>query len=344
MKRSNVARAACGVAAAACALVGGQTRASADAPDKTAWFSTVPGGIFPPAPLLPAGDLSVGAGPAGSTTSFSAVQYALGAPEAVLTLTVDVANSQGTPQVVACPTTSPWSAGPDQSPSAAPTYDCSSPRSVKGQLSADGKTITFRLGPGQGSKDGGFSLAVVPDPTATSPFQLDVVAPKQDSLVAASPGPTAASTSGDAALGAPAPDFSSGSAPDGSSAALPSDSGAGLLGVGAVPLPGLAAGPTTAAPPAQSPPAAAAGPARRTQARPVVQKALIGGRRLQVLGVILLVDAVGTMIFLATKPERAPRLLGSLAARRSATPLPAAVSLGGVGRFARPRTGPPRRL
>jgi hypothetical protein len=55
--------------------------------------------------------------------------------------------------------------------------------------------------------------------------------------------------------------------------------------------------------------------------------------------------ATGAALFLfGGRPARGPRLLGSLASRAGPVGREAPARIGGIGRFARPRTGPPPRL
>lgn len=106
----------------------------------------------------------------------------------------------------------------------------------------------------------------------------------------------------------------------------------------------LLAGPSLAATPApagSSAPSVAAHPA---PARP--GQGWLTGRRQQLLAVWILVDVGGLLLWFGSEPARAPKLLGSVGAHRAARAEEEAEDqpVRGIGRFARPRSGPPSRL
>lgn len=70
------------------------------------------------------------------------------------------------------------------------------------------------------------------------------------------------------------------------------------------------------------------------------------GRRQRLLAVWLLVDVGGLLFWYGSGPVRAPKLLGAVGAHRPEpeTVEPELRPVGGIGRFARPRSGPPSRL
>ena len=368
------------VLAALGAFSAGASPADALAPARTAWWNEAPLGLVlsttPPQP----DQLLVGEG-TGRPDAVAAVDYSLGGTpgaghdlldaSATLTLSLDPTSSVGTPSVLACPvapSAAAWRAGGDQS-GAPPAADCSSGRAVSGQVSSDGTTVTFSLTPAQqlAGHPGVFNLIL--GPAAQTPFQAVFQPPGSAAFTVAPPPPPASATpapaggptgsggatapSGTPAGGVPGP---SGAAPPGS--ASPGLGPGDLGSVTALPAPS-AAGPASPAPASGTAPGAlpptggrpAPGAARATGGPTASSRpgGLFGGRREQLLGVWLLVD-VGLVLFLfGSDLERAPRLLGSMAARRVrpaavAAPVEGQGEVRGIGRFARPRTGPPRRL
>ena len=334
-------------------LTFGPTPAGAVAPQRTAWWNEAPLGLVPLSSQVGPNELAVGQG-AGGPTAVAAVEYSLSSPDsadpgqagATLSLPINTGSSVGTPAVVACPVAAgslDWKSGGDQSGASAPKYTCSPGTAVKG-ASPDGNSLVFDLTPAQqvAGAPGTFNLAIVPDPASSAPFQTVVEAPRDNDFTVSNPPeggggtPPVASVPDQSALaGSPAP-----ATPDLSSSAFVSDTGSQV----ALPPPAAAA---------PSPPAPSSGPRSALALRlpgsiahrVAASAGFLGGRRQQVLGVWLMIDAGLAVVFFGGGPERAPRLLGSLASRRGATaPLEVGAQLGGIGRFARPRTGPPRRL
>ncbi|GAC1381940.1 MAG: hypothetical protein NVSMB4_10390 [Acidimicrobiales bacterium] len=119
------------------------------------------GGILPPPANVPPKGMWVRSTAAGTQAS-SAIRFVLAAGETSPTLKLTVHQMAGTPQVVACPTTSTWRQGDAQPISAAPRSDCSKGPSVGG-LSADGKTVTFDLS-NIDTSSGRVDLALIPAP------------------------------------------------------------------------------------------------------------------------------------------------------------------------------------
>lgn len=346
---------------------------TATQPQRSAWWNEAPLGlVVSPAPVA-ANQLAVGQ-ETGTTTAVAALLYPLtstqvpdpGSVAATLTVPYVSQSSVGTPAVDACPIARPsWGPGGDQR-SSPPAFDCSGTKAVSGQLTSDSSAMVFKLGPAQLDQHApGFDIALVP--TGSIPFQAvfnipgadgfvvqpPVTAPVSSSGAAGAPTATAgsgagAATGGTAAsappAGNPSPDLSSGSsfsgeaaptAPPGGAASTPA-AGAGGQGTGRP-------GPAVASAPAAHLGTGSSGPG------------LLHGRRLQLLGVWLLVDAGLVLYLFGSEQERAPRLLGSVAARRAraapaepaagaATDEAAQGEVRGIGRFARARTAPPRRL
>ena len=161
--------------------------AYAAAPTRVGWWNMVSANaLVAPAPSTPSGGMHVAAGP-GQVLSYGAVLYPLPAHAAFGRLTLAIAGSQGTVNLLACPTKNDrWKAGDDQSADAAPAYDCGkSPTS--GAVAADGKSVTFTF---NALPSRSLSIAIVPDLHAgdsaapvNQPFSVDLGRPGAASLV-----------------------------------------------------------------------------------------------------------------------------------------------------------------
>ena len=240
--------------------------AYAEAPVRVAWWNNAASnGMAAPSPTTPAGGLHVAAGPGAATPvggvgahqeevqAFGAVLYqADEGSTATLTLKIAPNGSQGTPQLVACPTqNADWTIGDDQ-PGPGPNYDCSSAH-FAGTVDPGGTTVVFHVSADFESTAGEVSLAIVPDlgstalPTGPSPFSIDFNPPDAASFLAE---PSAASSS-DAFN--PAPYSGPVSTSLGGPLGLPA------LAVPA-PAPASATSPATATAPALAPRAGAAAP------------------------------------------------------------------------------------
>lgn len=316
--------------------------AGADAPTETGWWSKLnPGLPLPvPVPTVPEGGLYVANDPSGPT-AVSALRYAAadGTPG---TLTLQFASAPtGTPAIAACRVTSAWAATVNGPMSQAPSYDCA--EAVTGTIGADGVTVTWNL-PASFATLGSIDIALVPAPGA-GPFQAPFARPSPASFVpGAAPVPEAESPSpatqdvGEASSG----ELPLESAP---SFELPTSSGS-------LDLP---------PPPSPPPPSTAVGsPAARggqLALSPLPQIAAPAGtsRSDQALGFSLLAAIAATLWVLAGRPSREPRPIGG--ARPAGVPAASArtargrrvgsdqrVRIGGIGRFARPRTTLPHRL
>jgi hypothetical protein len=308
--------------------------AVADAPQRSAWWNTISGpGLAAPQPTTADGDLHVAQGP-GEPLAFAALMYAgSDAPSVRLVLTLREGREVGTPLVVACPTTAvDWEAGGNQPAEAAPAYDCANP--AQGALSEDGTTMSFALDERQQITPGTWSVALVPQPGSNAPFSLDFAAPDQNVFIPAErprqDAPPATDGFPDSGASTPPPSFESsfGSAP-------PADP-APVAEAPVVQTPEV----TPAVPvPAATPAAGSASPGSRH---------VTSGERLLAL---LTLFAGTALVGHSVQQERhAPHLLGGRA-RTLTVPLPDAdLRPGpherprGIGRFARMRTEPPRRL
>jgi hypothetical protein len=330
-------------AAALGAFSGGS--AGAEKPDASAYWvrtqnSSLPG--QPPNPEVPPGDLSVVNDPSASATTpiaYSAVRLvAPGSTSATLLLTLADVSTASTVAVSACTVDAPWEATPDGGPGPydkAPTFVAGS--CINGIATSDGTGFTFALGPAQQTAPDVYDVAIVPTPSVPPPppFSATFAQPDQQSFTVfegTSPESAAdeAAAPADPVAAQPPADFS------GSSFTTP------------------AAGATfTAAPAApaepSAPAAAPAAPTLRAPDRPVPAVALppAADKRWQrFMAVGLLLAMAAAMWFVVGQPSHTPRLLGALTGRR-ATPAfdgDSESPLGGIGRFAKPRVGKPRRL
>jgi hypothetical protein len=308
--------------------------AAADAAQRSAWWNTVSGpGVAAPQPTTADGDLHVAQGP-GAPLAFAAVMYAgSDAPSVRLVLTLRDDRLFGTPLVVACPTTTvDWEDGGNQPAGAAPDYDCASP--AQGALSEDGTTMSFALDERHQLAPGTWSIALVPQPSAQAPFSVDFVQPDQKVFDPAPRGSDRPVGVADDPRGEtpppPAFDIPSSEAFPGGGPAPPAETRPAQTPEISDP---------TAVPTAATPAAGSASSAARH---------VTSGERLLAL---LTLFAGTALVGHSMQQERhAPHLLGGRA-RTPTVPLPDAglhparhERPRGVGRFARVRTEPPRRL
>lgn len=349
MTRRHRVSFACGVLA----LLGGfvamglpALAGSATSIDDSGWWWRAKQGPLGAVPLAPpnaqAGQLLV-QGATDGATALAAVRATLPAGQAnpVLTLTVAPDGDQGGESAIllACQTGSAWTGGDAQAWDAKPKPDCSV--SVQGQRAPDASTWTFPLGALQFGDQVNVILVsgtdpALPDGANGSVFSLTFEKPAPDSI---------ATTGGDA----PESSFPSSDdfASDGYAAAPNADTGtfappvgSGTFAVAPV-QPALAPeeqGLTATAPRIQ-----AGTPAPAFQ--PVASLKSDGARAFGAL--ILLLGAAGSWWFGQQAPPL-PRKLGRFAAgsttAAAATADMSESTLGGLGRFARVRSGPAPRL
>jgi hypothetical protein len=326
------------VAATSLLATGGSlSPASADVPDKVAWWNL----SGAPSPTTPAGGLRVSVA-SQQTIAFGAVAYRL-PTDGTATLELSVAQMSGSSSemlnaIVACPTKDDsWKPGDDQDASTGPAWDCSA-HHFNGHLDSTGATLTFLVDGAADQPDGELSLAIVPvhstslpavgtDPgtglDVTPPFFIDFNKPSSSSFT---------QTGGSSAAAPPPPPTPAPASSTGSGTAAP-PSGASIN----VP-------PATTTNPGQSPVIAPAQPAAQTPATTpaaATAPADSGNDWKHNLLLLLVIALVAAWLYGRTAPERAPRSL--VPARTEAgrsEPAPATVVVGvprGLGRFAKPR-------
>lgn len=154
--------------------------ADADAAGSFGWWYQLNDSSLPVAPPPPPGAPSGGIyvqGTLAGPSAYGAVHFSSpGTTAGVAKLAVE--SSNGAVEVAMCPTTSAWQAadgGPWQS---RPGFDCSTSKAL-GVLAADGKSMAFQLTDAFG-QGGEYDLAIVPDPIAQTVFSLSLSAPGPD--------------------------------------------------------------------------------------------------------------------------------------------------------------------
>ena len=359
--------------------------AAADAPMQTGWWSV---SSPAPSPTTPEGGLHLAVEP-GSISSYGALLFTF--PQgATGTLELQIAHSAATPvidpnspgstepamRVFACPVTSTsWKAGDNQPmDGTAPKYDCSVSK-VLGNLSADGKTLTFLLDDHGQTAPGQLNVALVPGTTkdapgvgtelpaeSTQPYSLDIDKPSATALMVTSSASTTPTSTGPAGTGTGTATTSSttggtggAGASGGGGISVPADLGGGetttqsSADTGAPPV--VAPSDTSAAP--ASAPVAAATPAKNDRAHnaALAMLVLIG------LGIAAMsngqLQRSPRLLGGGRHAARNPALVGAGAAAVTAAPgqpepamaaMMAPYGVRGLGRFTKPRSTPPRPL
>lgn len=307
----------------------GAAPAQAQSPVRTGWWNTATvNGTALPSTTGPT-QLHLSAGPAG-TLAFAAISYHVPTfASAQLTLRVVPGTQVGTPSAIVCPTRDDgWSSGGDQPIDTAPAYDCAG-RSVAAVVRTDsaGTTLSFPIDPSLQLAPGVTSLAVLP--AAGAVFSLDLEAPNSRSLSVAPPRP-AASPPQPAAAGGPAPQAGPVSAPPVAVAPIPQIQPP-VSSPAAAPLPSVAPSDVPLAPaPLALPAVAIRGPRTPDRTRRD--------------GAVLLALLLGAFGYAVVEHRAVPlQLLGG----RARGALPVAAEPGpvrGIGRYAKPRSTPSRRL
>lgn len=287
-------------------------------------LTTVP--TVPAPATVPADGIYVasdGSGP----SAIAALRYAAGGAG---TLTLQLAEGTtltGTEKVVACPVQGGFTPTQNGAWAARPGYD-ETACVVEGKPAADGTSFSFEIPASFASTLGDVSVVITSAPGAT-PFSLPFDKPADDSFVVTAPA-TPSSYSSDA-VSSYDPGSASYSAPGASSSG---------------------SSPSFAAPSAPSTPAPSASGGGQA-AVPVIPAALPaalrhGSRSDQVAAVLVLVLIGGAFWILSNRPQRLPRLLGSVGGHAEALDADAVAAATvrtsrprGVGRFARHRSAPP---
>jgi hypothetical protein len=333
--------------AAVVALVGayslfsgaGAAGAATIGPDAQGWWSEAQQAPSPlPVDTVTGPNLQVGGDPTGPN-AVAAVRFIVpgtiddlpvdpSSVPATLTLKVAPNTTIGTPAVVACPVLGTWQPASAGTWSTKPAYNCD--RSAAGVLSADMSTMTFKFDPSLQARSGVYDVALIPAPTNQAPFSVQFLPAGGDSLALGS-GASAATPGG--ALETPPSETPL--PPADTTATVPLGGSSGF-DVGPV----LPLDETPAARPATrpTPPAASRllpAPLRRAVSTKQSQQAIALG----MLGAIAL-----SLWWFGGEQARAPRLLGSLGEGVHVDDPGLYVRTGGIGRFARPRTRPPKRL
>ncbi|HMC53309.1 MAG TPA: hypothetical protein VKI64_11160 [Acidimicrobiales bacterium] len=319
--------------------------AHAAAPDRTGWWSQAQpsSGAVPNVTSQP-GQLEV-AGSPGGPVAFAAIHYTVptdsggqtvdpSQASGTLTLTVAPNNSAQGASIQLCPTTSQWKQAEDGAMADAPKYNCPG-TPVQGQLSPDGNTMTWNLASGLMSQPGEFDVAIVP--SGQAPFMVNFAKPDDTSVkVDAPPGGASSPAEPPVDTGSAATSLTPATAPPGPTLTPATPSLSVPVGPTGSPLPPPSAAPAAAAapPPSGGSPSLGLTPVHHTSG-------FTTARRQQVMSVGLLLAIAGALWWMGGATQRAPRLLGSLGGR-GPEPVVAAVRVGGVGRFARPRTAAPR--
>lgn len=170
---------------------------------------TTPAGALPTSPLTDDGTLAVRNGPAG-VLAFAAVRYEADGGRLLLNLAGQPPPT--IPAIDACPVTSSWTAGADQTWDHRPAYDCG--HHVVATVSGTQLSWEVDSGFAHGST---LDVALVPDPADTTPyavsFSLPTTAsfqPNDDATTSVPPPPLAAPPAGSAGVppasgGAPMP-------------------------------------------------------------------------------------------------------------------------------------------
>lgn len=317
------------VAAALIAVfVAGRPIAAAAAVPQTAgwWWEAEQGAPVPPPPTVPAGGFMVGADPSGAN-AVAALRFQLAPDQTNPTITLTVADSGNVNDaggaILASRASKAWTA-------AAPGNWADRPSgvapSVKGARSEDGKSWTFNVA----ALLDGTTLDVVFEPDPTTSFAVTFNPPNDQTLRTSAKPPAAGLTTYD---------DSSAGASSGAVTPVVAESGALVPTAPAV------------VPSASEEIALEVSPPQQQGSAALARGALPGPARThEAAGLALLLGAavVGAGWALSRRPPPALRTLGPMSSRgdRMATPVVPAgrTHVGGLGRFARERVGPPPKL
>lgn len=302
--------------------------ASADAPESYGWWwkaQQAPGFVLPAPPYVPAGGLYVANDPTGPT-AVSALRFTQAGTGGA---TLKLAAAQGSAnaiadQVVACPLAAPFDASEAGAWAFVPQGDCET-TAVAGVADADLATVTWKLTGAFEASEGTWSMVLTPAPGSLLPFQIAFNPPNATALTTTAPGGAATSDAPDAPparAGSPASQPVTPAGP--SSAGPPAGPALGGEQPGGVPA--------VAAPPVQEPAAASPpAPVARNDLRDRIIAAAVFG-----------VIAISLWLIWLRQSDRGALLARIVPGR--ALPADGEVPEGGIGRFARHRERPPRRL
>lgn len=316
----------------AASLVVGGGAADAATLSKSGWWFRPQGTagvlVLPAPPGVPEGGLMV-SGTHEGATAISAVRYEMMESESEPTLELAIANETGPSAVVACPVASDWAPAAAGRWDAKPLANCGV-ASVKGTKSADGKTMSFALAALE-NQDSVIDIALVPAPGST--FSVTFAKPTSDSLKTTGGLGGADFSDFDSGAALEAGDLDSGGSFDLDSSTMAGESLSGSF--------------SSALTDDTASAAATAAPGERQLSAPAANRPLPvpGSDRGKAIALLLALGALAAGFFVSQQQTPALRMLGSFAeGRRPTSTVTAAPQVGGLGRFARLRQGPPPSL
>lgn len=318
----------------------GAAHASPVAPAAQGWWSAAqqaPAAL--PMDAVTGDNLRVGNDPTGPN-AIAAVRYSI--PDAVDGKRVDVStvpgvltlsvtgSTIGTPIVRACPATSQWEPAVGGEWSKRPTFSCT--LSAPGTVSAAGTAVRFTLTPAMQARPGVYDLAIVPAPGDTTPFSVEFARAGPGSLVVT--GGRAIETS----AGSPPPAAVAAPAEVPAVRAVePPTVPAGTTALPVSPEPIVATTPATGAAGATTP--VLAQPHRTVASAANTRRTSHRGQRVVAFTLLAMLGAA--LWWFGGVSSRPARGIGPLESDEPGA-TGAFRATGGVGRFARPRSAPPR--
>jgi hypothetical protein len=280
--------------------------------------------------------LYISGGPGGAL-AVSALRFTIPAEEEVLSLTLVVADLQGTPSVGACPATSAWTAADGGPFDERPTADCEA-ASARGVVDEAGTTLTFSLG--GLVRDGMLDVVLLPgkdDADASdATFSLALEPPGPESLTTSS---TGASTGADGSGGDVPPATPAASSGGGEASFAPPPSRPTPSSPGPVPAPSFVPATGSASPVASPPPGVEPTGAAVVAGQPPLPP---GALATQTIADAVAPDSARGRI--AAGVLAALAALAYVALRARPGLVVDATELGGIGRFARVRSGTATRV
>ena len=269
-------------------------------------------------------------------TAISALRYETTDAESEPTLELAIVNEAGPSAVNACPVASDWAPAAAGRWEAKPLDNCGV-AAVKGTKSADGKTMSFALSAVE-NEEGVIDVALVPVPGSS--FSITFAKPTSDSLkTTGGLDGDSFSSDFDSSAALEAGDLDSGGSFDLDSSALAVESSLDTSSFSA---------PLANTTPSVTQPLAA--PLERQVSAPAANRVLPtpASDRGKAIALLLALGAIAAAFFVSQQQTPAMRMLGSFAEGRrggaAAGTVPDAPQVGGLGRFARLRQGPPPSL